>query len=346
MPEHKNVKILFVLKKRKSYGISCGPSYGLLNSCKFVAEGLKAFKIDSKIVEVIDGNNIDAEIHKYKPNLVILEAIWCPPAKLDELAKLHKKIKFNVRLHSKLPFLAQEKMAIEWMNDYQNISEKRKNVSLSSNNKAFVEEINKLNYVFKFTPNYYPIDSSIFPSLKPVGEILDIGLFGAIRVLKNHLEQAAAAIHVANKLKKKLHLHINDSSTYEKEGNAVLNNLTHLFKNTKHKLVVHGWKSHDEFIELVKKMDVGMQVSFSETFNIVAADFVTNGVPIVGSPEIEFLSHLYQAKPTDFNDIVKTLEFAITYKKYGAQAINEIHLRKYSRNALNSWLIFVNDLLK
>jgi len=44
---------------------------------------------------------------------------------------------------------------------------------------------------------------------------------------------------------------------------------------------------HNDFIRVVKSMDIGMQVSLSESFNIVAADFVSNGVPLVGSPDIE-----------------------------------------------------------
>jgi len=44
---------------------------------------------------------------------------------------------------------------------------------------------------------------------------------------------------------------------------------------------------HSDFISIVKSMDIGMQVSLSESFNIVAADFVSNGIPLVGSPDIE-----------------------------------------------------------
>ena len=43
---------------------------------------------------------------------------------------------------------------------------------------------------------------------------------------------------------------------------------------------------HESFIELVKSMDMCLQVSFTETFNIVTADAVANSVPVVVSSEM------------------------------------------------------------
>lgn len=336
-------KILFVLKERSSYGVTYGISYGLAVSCQMVADSLKSHGVESKIVTVVDGNGIDKEVHNYKPTHVVLEAIWVPPYKIAELLKLHKHINWTVRIHSKFPFLAQERMAIEWLIAYNSIAKQFKNFTISANNKIFIDEINAtLHFNVKYAPNCYIIDDSLEPDTRPVGEILDIGCFGALRILKNHLLSAIAAIYYADVTKKRLRFHINNSSRFEKEGNPILNNLINLFKDTKHELVTHDWESHDSFIKLVKKMDVGMQVSLTESFNIVAADFVTAGVPIVGSPEIEFLAAAFQADPTSMEDIVNKLDDAIRYKKYGFQAINEVILRKHTRAAIKAWLYFLN----
>jgi len=46
-------------------------------------------------------------------------------------------------------------------------------------------------------------------------------------------------------------------------------------------------------------MDVVIVTSLSETFNIVAADAISAGVPVVGSNEIPWLSEIFQYAPTN-----------------------------------------------
>src|SRR5690606_12731292 len=110
-------------------------------------------------------------------------------------------------------------------------------------------------------------------------------------------------------------------------------NLKALFDGTPHELVEHGWLLHDSFQNLIQTMDFGLQVSFSETFNIVAADFVHLHVPIVGSQEIEWMSCVYKAKPTDLDNIVMHLWIAKLGKKIGLHSLNTIGLNKYNENA-------------
>jgi hypothetical protein len=50
-----------------------------------------------------------------------------------------------------------------------------------------------------------------------------------------------------------------------------------------------------------------MQVSLTESFNIVSADFVNVGVPIVISPDIDWLPDSLKADPNDHEDIIYTL---------------------------------------
>ena len=67
-------KVLFILKKRQScWGdYSSTQSSGLFNSANFVNEMLQENNIESKIVEVVDNNCINREVHEYKPTHVII----------------------------------------------------------------------------------------------------------------------------------------------------------------------------------------------------------------------------------------------------------------------------------
>ena len=114
------MKVLFVVKKRINYGAS----YGLINSARFVSNFLNHAGIESKVTEAKDANAIDKIVTEYNPSHVIIEALWVTPEKFEELLKKprHKNREWIVRLHSRLPFLATEGIAIEWLKKYKDIT--------------------------------------------------------------------------------------------------------------------------------------------------------------------------------------------------------------------------------
>lgn len=332
------MKVLFVTKKRLSnYGISVG----LLNSATFVANALEYFDVETKVVSVIDGNCIDREVHLYRPDHVVLEALWVTASKLEELAKKYKHIQWCVRIHSKTPFLANEGIALEWIGQYKKLMKTYHNIHLASNNKEFNQDISKVTKVkFDYLPNIYqPNYKSPHKHKKSTCEFIDIGCFGAIRPLKNHLEQAVAAILFAEELGKKVRFHINAGRT-EQRGEEVLKNLRGLFKTSEgHELVEHGWMSHSDFVKLIATMDISMQVSMSESFNIVTADAIYSNVPVVVSEDIDWLPQVYRACPTDTQDIIDKLK--VVWKSCLATTINKICLAWYNLKSLYWWLKYI-----
>lgn len=336
-------KILFVLKKRMtSHKDLKTISSGLLNSANFVNEMLQKNGYESNLVEVRDNNEIDKEVKKFKADIVIIEALWVVPSKFEILTKLHPDVKWIVRLHSEIPFIANEGIAMEWIYDYQ----KYNNVFISVNSKTTYEDLNKiLPKKTIYLPNYYPVN--IFDKkseyVNKNKKVLNVGCFGAIRPLKNQLYQAVSAIEFANSIQKELHFHINVARV-ENNGDPVLKNLRNLFKNNpEHKLIEHGWLRHGEFTELVKKMDIGLQVSFTETFNIVAADFVNNNVPVIVSEEITWVSDFYKAEPTESKSIIKKISQALFFKKINLHYLSKIKLWFYSLKSEQSWITFIEE---
>lgn len=173
--------------------------------------------------------------------------------------------------------------------------------------------------------------------LKPV---IKIGCFGALRLFKNHLQQAIYAIEFANKLNKRLEFHINVG---DKDTNSpILNNLRSLFKNTEHSLIEHPWHPHYAFLNVVSKMDMGLQLSFTETFNIVAADFVANDIPIVVSNEISWANFLYKANPTNSKEVLFKMKLAYYGKPFNLHKLNKIGLKNYNKNSINTWLNYID----
>lgn len=332
-------RVLFICKLRSRYGAS----YGLLNSCRFLCNALRSMGFEADVVEVIDNNDIDREVAKYKPTHVFIEALWVVPEKFMELTRLHPKVKWYVRIHSNAPFLAHEGSAMKWCNGYQAVSMLRKNFKLSANCEEFIDEAqgSMMGMEVVYAPNIYqPTDEpgiGHYHRVKnPDKHIVHIGCFGAIRPLKNQLLQAMAAMQFAYDKKKELHFHMNGNRV-EQSGEPILKNIRELFKPSGHKLIEHDWMTHNDFMKLVCTMDIGMQVSLSETFDIIAADFVAAGVPLVGSKEIRWLAAAYQCDATVMKNIVSHLHKAYDCDWINYESLNKHGLIEWNEDASKVW---------
>lgn len=348
-------KVLFICKQRNLYGVtveaqdkpySNGPSYGLINSCRLVGDALKArlgADFDYKIVEVVDNNSIDREVTLYKPTHCIIEALWVVPSKFEVLCRIHPGVRWSVRLHSKGPFLANEGIATEWLNGYEKIKDQFQNFNWGVNDLEFRNDLENLyDTDIDYLPNAYMLGEKKWNPAKslPDGKSVDIACFGAVRPMKNHYQQAIAAITFADDMDLKLRFHINGTRT-EQRGENVLKNVRALFQDSKHELIEHPWMGHDDFMEVASRMDIGMQVSMSETFNIVAADFVSLGVPIVASKQIPWMLRLFTADPTNVRQIVKKLKLAYNFGWTGIHNLNRLSLSSASSSAVSAWVMWL-----
>jgi hypothetical protein len=146
-----------------------------------------------------------------------------------------------------------------------------------------------------------------------------------------------AAIEFAEQIGKTLRFHIN-GTRIEQSGDNALRNIQALFEHSEHDLIEHKWYKHAEFLEAASKMDIGMQVSFSESFNIVTADFVTAKVPIVASDDISWMPWIMKVSPTSHKGIVRKLKIA--YKCRGFITwLQSFSLGFYNIKAKLQWLL-------
>jgi hypothetical protein len=356
-----NPRVLFLTKKGQIYSreYSTGEyvlSSGLRNSAQFVVDALIANGLEAKLVQVIDNNDIDREVTRYRPSHVMIEALWVVPSKFEVLTKLHPNVQWVIRLHSEIPFLAQEGMAFEWLLKYLDYAPApgsgRGNVLIAFNSIRTRDDFRRLltaKYGEEavttrtlYLPNCYDVLPLVEPTPKPdAGIAVDIGCFGAIRPLKNQLLQAVAAIVFADSRGLRLRFHIN-CTRVEQKGDPVLNNLVALFRHSPHELVSHEWHAHKDFLAIVQTMDVGLQVSFTETFNIVSADFASLGVPVVVSNEIPWVANFYKVpSPTSLEDIISKLEFAYDTRSGSPRIINHAQLRHVAFHAEIEWLKYL-----
>jgi len=338
------MKILFILKDR-FYNKSHSKSYGLINSSKQVAAYLESLGHECKIVQVIDSNCIDKEVYEYKPNMVIIEALWVSGNKMKELIQIprYKHIKWVIRVHSDIGFLSAETFGLKYINDYINL--KKENLFVSCNNLEFNHYLSlTLQYPFVYLPNIIEIEFR--KHYEEYKNYIDIGCFGSLRILKNQCYQAMCAIAAADELEKILKFHITVDVNIDDKNeilNPVLKNLEELFENSPHELVKHYWLENDEFHHLIKKMDIGLQLSYTESFNIVSADFVNMGVPIVVSETIKWMPHIFKTSTVKYHE---TIDKIIDIYKWRNSSILRWWARRnliiYNENAKKDWTKFIN----
>lgn len=330
------MRILFILKKNEIYGsglMYTRRSSGLYNSTRFIIESLCERGIDAKIVEVQDNNCIDREVAAFRPHVVIIEALWVVPEKFHVLKKLHPHVKWYIHLHSHMPFLALEGIAMGWILEYA-----RDGIGLIANSAPSYDALSAILRMDQliYLPNVYLSRPREYQYRSK--DVLDIGCFGAMRPMKNHLLQALAAIEFAKDAGMHLRFHINGTRV-EVGGDPVLKNLRQLFAGIKDaELVESKWNEPEDFLKLLECIDIGMQVSMTETFNVVCADYVTAGIPVVASKEVAWLSDICKAKDDDINDIVEKMIIVDGSAEIVFE--NQKCLLEYSAVAQDAWYFF------
>lgn len=330
-------KVLFLIKERVHDSVY-GVTSGLFNSAQFVVDFLQRSGVESKLISVVDSNSIDREVTQYNPDIVVLEAIWVTPQKLQELLylKRHQHRRWVIRIHSKAPFLANDGPATDWIRDYTRLNTSK--VFIAPNTLELTQQFESCfpNGKFIHLPNLYTI-GNIEPDYSGKSKSdVHVGCFGAIRPMKNQYLQAMAAIDFANRHNKKLNFHINATRT-EQKGESSLKNIRALFKDSSHILVEHPWMHHKDFLKVVSKMDIGLQVSFSESFNIVSADFAQMNVPIIVCDDIEWMPSILMDSPTDWKSISLRMSFAYMFR-FPLNWIQRAFLKWYIWNSEWIWI--------
>jgi len=349
-PGHRHrSRVLFICKRRRGY---LGPyehftadlSSGLSNSVSFLVDMLAGIGVAAKAVEVVDNNSIDRQVASYRATHAIVEALWVVPDKFDVLSKLHPRVQWIVRSHSEAPFLSNEGIATSWIAGYlkRGIEIMCNSMVAQTQVKAMAADFGNAEALVTYGPNFYPLPGRAAVTPHPPvakGEV-HVGCFGAIRPLKNHLAQAIAAISFANAQSLKLRFHVN-AGRIEGGASPVLRNLRDLFSASaggRHLLVEHDWLPHQQFLAtLASATDIAMQVSFSETFNIVSADSAAVGLPVVGSPAIPWLGAYAQALPGDVADMETALDavWNIDLRQRLTSQSNDLHA--WSAAAQSAW---------
>ena len=258
----------------------------------------------------------------------------------------YANITWIVRIHSDIGYLSAETFALKNINEY--IALKKKNLFIAPNNKNLCNYLSQaMYYNFLYLPNIVELPLLKEKVYRPSYMVeLHIGCFGALRILKNQVFQALCAIAAADKMRKLLCFHVTvDPKIKQDIPNPVLKNLEELFRVSGHKLIKHIWQENDDFQKLVRDMDLGMQLSYTESFNIVSADFIYNKTPVIVSDAIEWMPDSLKTSTWNYDEVVEKIIKVYKRRKSGfllREMRNRLEEHNYSAKGI--WIDFLESL--
>ena len=282
---------------------------GLGVSALNTAKVLKAHGILCDVLAVQSAYDIANRL-KQDPSIthVVISAPWISTQHIAGILLLpFPTVEFAVNCHSNVGFLQADANGVKLIRQYIDLEQGSLNLSISANSKKGVRWLRTAYQCpCAYLPNLYYLDYSII-SKRPLwqGGTLYIGAFGAQRPLKNLMSAAGAALEIANWLKADTQFWIS-SGRAEGGGNSVVRAIQEMLHGLHNiKLVQTGWTSWPQFRDIVRKMHLLINPSYTESFNVISADGVAEGVPSVVSDAIDWAPDYWKAPVDETTEIAR-----------------------------------------
>ena len=227
---------------------------------------------------------------------VVLSAPFIDAPYLRRLFANFPDKRFSLIYHSNLGFLSQDRFAVKSLRPYLEL-ESLGNFTLASNSSELVDGLTAAGSHILYLPNLYHLPHRTRRTRQPWQPCmaLEVGLFGAARVLKNWLTAGVAAMIIQRRTGVDVRLHV--SSIRDEGAAATRENLADLIAlNPRVRLIEVPWMESDYFKRYLYGMDLMLQPSFSESFNNVTAEGVACGVPSVVSDAVTWAPRAWKAK--------------------------------------------------
>lgn len=286
-------------------------------------------------VDIVEGiREYNSHHHHHKLTNVIISAPWLSMKDLRSMVTHFKHINFAVLCHSNVGFLQADPNGTRLLREGLAFSQEVPNFTIAGNSEKFVEWMETAYGVpVVLLPNMYPIIGATKPWLDK-GPIR-IGVFGAVRPQKNVITAAGGAVALSRLMDRPVELWLN-SGREEGGTGTLMNALRQLTANIPgFELKNSPWAPWQEFKEIVRSMDLLIQVSYTESFNMVTADGISVGVPSVVSDAIDWAPKEWKAHADDALDVAKVGVRLLIDEELRCKGTHA--LKEHNHKALRHW---------
>lgn len=244
-----------------------------------------------------------------KPTHVVMSAPWISNQDWAFITRRFCHIKFVVNCHSNVGFLQADPSGVKVFIENAKLQQGSLNFHVSGNSSTFSNWVQSTYSVPCLTlPNLYYLTGHTHMIKHPFqfgGAVLRIGAFGATRPLKNLQTMAAAALTISTETRTPLEFWIS-AGRLEGGGLTVVKAMREMFDGIRSaRIIENTWQSWPDFRQTLRHMHLLMQMSYTESFNMVTADGVAEGVPSVVSTAIDWIPDHWAAHFDDAPDIAR-----------------------------------------
>lgn len=271
------------------------------------AKVLRSAGVQTDIWPILNASDLRNRLEADPVRDVIISAPWIPTLQLQSLSNHFPQTRFTVNCHSNVGFLQADRNGMKLVREMIELEMGATNVRLAGNSRRFCDWVRAaFGAPCVYLPNLYWLGNGPVRQQQPfTGGTLRIGIFGATRPLKNLMTAAGAALDIAQGLRVPLELWLS-AGRCEAGGGGVIGAIREMLQGLPHvTLVLNGWESWPKFRKTVAHMHLLLQPSYTESFNMVTADGVAEGVPSVVSNAIDWAPDDWKAKVDHVLDIAR-----------------------------------------
>ena len=320
----------------KNFAANRGISHiGLGITAMNTAKSLRAEGIEASVWPIVSAADLANQLKNTPASHVVVSAPWLATADLARLAADFPDTHFAVNCHSNLGFLQADPNAMRLLREGIELERCTWNFRIAANSHRLARWVEAAYAApCQHLPNMYYLNGIEPKRERYTGGTLRIGAFGATRALKNLMTAAGAAVEIANGLRADLEFWI--SAGRNEGGGSVADAVRQMLHGLPHvKLVENGWQTWPQFRQTVRHMHLLLQPSYTESFNVVSADGVAEGVPSVVSEAIHWAPDNWKAKVDDAGDIARVGRRLLESRRAPGQGLKA--LKKHNDQAMRTW---------
>lgn len=323
-------------------GIShIGLGVSALNNCKV----LQSIGINAHVLPVKDeADLVNYMKHHHTVTHVVIQAPWISTPTLSHLCAAYPHTQFIVVSHSNVGFLQADRNGIKLIKEAIHLEGSTYNFHLGGNSAKFTSWVeNTFGEPCTLLPNMYFLHHKHGENKRlwgDVGGVLRLGVFGATRSLKNMLSSVGAAMEISSDLNATTEVWVNTEREDGPEAKYILHAVEELLRDMPNiSLKKAPWSSWSTFKRLVGTMHLLLQPSYTESFNMVTADGVSEGVPSVVSSAINWAPGSWMADSDDVNSIARTGVCLLNDPEAARKGYQA--LRKHNQDGERAWLDYL-----